>query len=104
PASLENLHALERQVETFTAQTLNLQAELRQLQALARSSALVNTLLDLPQVLAYVMDTVIELTGAERGFVVLRSGATGNLEFAAARGIDREQLKQDDFTISSTIV
>ena len=104
PASLESLHALERQAETFTGQTLNLQAELRQLQALARSSALVNTLLDLPQVLAYVMDTVVELTGAERGFVVLRGGPAGDLEFAAARGIDREQLKQDDFTISSTVV
>lgn len=104
PASLENLRALERQLEAFTAQTLNLQAELRQLQALARSTALVNALLDLPQVLAYVMDTVIELTGAERGFIVLRSRASGGLEFAAARGIDREQLAQDDFTISSTIV
>lgn len=104
PASLENLRALERQLETFISQTVNLHAELRQLQALARSTALVTALLDPPEVLARVMDTVIELTGAERGFIVLRSPASGELEFAAARGIDREQLTQEDFTISSTIV
>lgn len=104
PASLESLRALERQLETFTAQALGLHTELRQLQALASSTALINALLDPPEVLARVMDTVIELTGAERGFIVLRSPATGELEFAAARGIDREQLSRADFTISSTIV
>ncbi|MGQ9887876.1 MAG: GAF domain-containing protein [Aggregatilineales bacterium] len=104
PASLESLRALERQLETFAGQALSLHTELRQLQALASSMALINALLDPPEVLARVMDTVIELTGAERGFIVLRSPATGELEFAAARGIDREQLSRADFTISSTIV
>lgn len=104
PDALESLRGLERQLETFTSQTGDLNTELRQLQALAGSTALINALLDPPEVLARVMDTVIALTGAERGFIVLRNPATGALEFAAARGIDREQLSREDFTISSTIV
>lgn len=104
PASLESLRALNRQLEIFASHTLNLQTELNQLHALASNTAIVTSLLEPAEVLARVMDTVIDLTGAERGFIMLRNRATGELEFTVARGIDREQLDRQDFTISSTIV
>ena len=50
------------------------------------------------------MDTVIQLTGAERGFIMLKNHETGEMEFKIARGLDREQLTEDQFTISRTVI
>lgn len=77
--------------------------ELRQLRALAETTALFHSAHSLDSVLEQVMDTVIQLTGAERGFILLRDDR-GDLQFKIARGIDREQLSRDDFIISRTII
>jgi PAS domain S-box-containing protein len=50
------------------------------------------------------MDNVIELTGAERGYLVLRDEDTGVLEFRVARNLDRETLQRQSFEVSRTIV
>jgi adenylate cyclase len=60
--------------------------------------------LDLPQVLNRVMDKIIEITGAERGYLVLRDEETGKLEFRVARNLDRETLQKQSFQVSRTIV
>jgi adenylate cyclase len=75
-----------------------------QLRALSEVGAAVNSTLDLSEVLNRVMDSVIELTGAERGYLVLRDEATGELEFMVARNLDRETLNQQSFQVSRTIV
>ncbi|MFN8528336.1 MAG: adenylate/guanylate cyclase domain-containing protein [Anaerolineae bacterium] len=93
-AKLEGLHTV------LTAQ----QIELRQLRALADTTAIINSSAGTDEVLNQVMDTVIQLTGAERGYIMLRNSATGAMEFRIARGIDREQLGREDFIISNTIV
>ncbi|HYO89204.1 MAG TPA: GAF domain-containing protein, partial [Candidatus Limnocylindrales bacterium] len=80
------------------------QIELRQLRGLAQTTAVINSTLEPDAVLNQVMDTVIQLTGAERGYILLRNPATSELEFQVARGIDREQLARDDFKVSQTIV
>jgi PAS domain S-box-containing protein len=80
------------------------QIELRQLRALAQTTALLNSSLDVDTVLNTVMDTVVQLTGAERGFILLKNEQTGEIEFRIARGIDREQLGRDDFKVSNTII
>ncbi len=80
------------------------QIELRQLRALAETTALINSSLSTDDVLNQVMDTVIQLTGAERGYIMLKNKFTGEMEFRIARGIDREQLGREDFVVSSTIV
>lgn len=78
--------------------------ELEQLRALAHTTSLVNSTLDLHQVLNEVMDTVIALTGAERGYIVLRDEQTSDLEFRVARNLDRETLEQSAFIVSRTVV
>ncbi len=78
--------------------------ELEQLRALAHTTALINSSLDIHQVLNEVMDTVIALTGAERGYIVLRDEQTGDLEFRIARNLDRETLEQSEFIVSRTVV
>jgi adenylate cyclase len=78
--------------------------EQAQLQALARVGAVVNSTLDLDQVLNRVIDTVIEITGAERGYLVLRDEESGTLQFRVARNMDRQTLRQDSFRVSQTVV
>jgi adenylate cyclase len=78
--------------------------EHQQLSALAKSAEVVNSTLDLPEVLNQVMDMLISLTGAERGFLMLLDEETGELEFKVARNLDREAISGSSFEISRTIV
>ncbi|MCI0343492.1 MAG: sigma 54-interacting transcriptional regulator [Planctomycetales bacterium] len=55
----------------------------------------------LPALLDLIMDSVIELTDAERGFLILREGE--RLEVRAARNINREEIRGPEFTISHSI-
>mgnify|MGYP005842615535 CR=1 FL=1 len=59
--------------------------------------------LDLQTVLDHVMDSVIQLSGAERGFLVLRND-DGGVSVTAARGIDQQTLTSDKFAFSHTII
>ena len=78
--------------------------ELDDLRALAATTRLINSSLDEDSVLNEVMDTAIELTGAERGYIVLRDRATGELRFRVARNAEREDLDASRFTVSQTVV
>ncbi|MGE5220848.1 MAG: PP2C family protein-serine/threonine phosphatase [Omnitrophica WOR_2 bacterium] len=65
-----------------------------------------NSSLDLSEVLNRVMDEVIAVTHAERGFVMLKQGDDrgGQLEFRVARGLDQKTLEDPQFQISRSIV
>jgi adenylate cyclase len=78
--------------------------EKEQLTALYEVSQVVNSTLDLSEVLNIVMDTIISLTEAERGFLMLLDKETGELDFKVARNMDRETLAGSSFEISRTIV
>ncbi len=68
-----------------------------------RLSQTFNSSLDLDEVLSEVIDEVIILLKAERGFVMLLDGSD-NLKFRAARGIDQHTIEEPDFQISRSIV
>jgi sigma-B regulation protein RsbU (phosphoserine phosphatase) len=63
-----------------------------------------NSSLDLDEVLENIMDRVIEVTGAERGFLMLYNDQRNELEFKVARGIDRSDLESPEFQVSTTII
>ncbi len=63
-----------------------------------------NSSLDLDEVLEHVMDRVIEVTRAERGFLMLYNEYTGELEFKVARGLDRKDLESPEFQVSTSII
>ena len=102
--SIDALRRARAQVEALNTRVTSLQSELRQLRGLAETTALINSSLDTSDVLNQVIDKVVQLTGAERGYVVLRNEDSGELEFRVARGLDREALSEDEFIISNTIV
>ncbi len=75
-----------------------------QMEALVEIARAINSSLDLDTVLNEVMDQIIRLTGAERALLMLLDPETGDLEFRAARNIDRETFAEDIFRISRSIV
>jgi len=70
---------------------------------LYRLSQTFNSSLHLDEVLNLVMDEVIAITRAERGFVTLRE-ADGSLVFRAARGMDQKTIDDPQFQISRSVV
>lgn len=80
-----------------------LQTRQRQLDALVGVGHVINSSLGLDSVLNEVIDLVIALMRAERGFIMLRS-EDGEFPIEAARGMDQVNLEKDDFSISETIV
>ena len=112
PGSLRNLRTLKAKVESIAKQISRTQSELKQLRALADTTALITSTLETSVVLNQVMDTVVKLTGAERGYIVLKDRNTGQFDqFRVARGLDTAQLSDGDngsdgneLIVSKTIV
>jgi transcriptional regulator with GAF, ATPase, and Fis domain/pSer/pThr/pTyr-binding forkhead associated (FHA) protein len=81
--------------------------ELRRLLALNKT---LNSELNLRRLLEKVMDTVIQVSGAERGFLILKEtdpaappGSPGELRVKVSRNIDRESIKDARDKISGSI-
>jgi adenylate cyclase len=74
------------------------------LTALYNVSQIVNSTLDLSEVLNLTIDLIIQVTGAERGFLMLIDEDTGELTFRVARNMDRETIAGSSFEISRSIV
>ncbi len=81
PGTLSGLKNIQGELESVAGRLAGDAVELEQLRALAETTALVNSSLDVDQVLNEVMDTVIALTGAERGYIMLRDEFSGEMEF-----------------------
>lgn len=77
--------------------------QLEQLQALTRTSALLTSSLELDEVLETVMDTVVDLTGAERAYLMLHK-ENQPLSIRAARNWDRETIGEQDALFSNSVV
>ena len=63
----------------------------------------INSTLDLDEVLDLVMDQVIAVTGAERGFLMLRA-KDGRMVFRVARGMDHQEVEDPSFQVSRSVV
>ena len=73
------------------------------LQALAGIGQVVNSTLEVDEVLQIVMDTIVRLMGAERGFLMLRD-ERGEMVTRIARNWEQESINKNEFAISRTIV
>ena len=71
--------------------------------ALVGVGSVINSAVGLKRVLEEVMDTIIALMNAERGFLMLKD-KSGELSVQIARGIDHVALTKDSFAISNSIV
>jgi len=99
----EQLSRLADSLTQVRKQAHSLEEERRSLRALASMGQVVNSSIELDEVLQIVMDTIIRLTGAERGFLMLRN-EQGELVIRIARNWDQETLNASEFAISHTII
>lgn len=81
-----------------------LERQQARLSALYDVSSQLGKSLDLDEVLNQVMDAIIQLTGAERGFLMLYDEDTGQLVTRAARNVDQKSIDGDPMNISRTVI
>jgi PAS domain S-box-containing protein len=103
PGTLTSLTNIQADIVALTSRLNEQLIELNRLHALAETSALINSSLGLDEVLNRVMDTVIALTGAERGYIMLRDEESGDLNVQVARNLDKETLEQSAFIVSRSV-
>ncbi len=103
PGTLAGIQSIYTDLDAIAQQLESEQIELAQLRALGQTAELINSTLDLDEVLNGVMTAVIRLTNAERGYLVLRNPDTGEMEFRVARNITGN-LSESEFIVSNTIV
>lgn len=92
----DTLARIGRKLEAFEAEHSNMQA-------LAQIGGVVNSSLELQDVLRIVMDNIVRLTRAERGFLMLRNDQ-GEMVTQVARNWERESIKSAEAATSRTVV
>jgi len=73
------------------------------LEILYKASQAFSSSLNVDEVLVRIMHKVVEVTSAERGFIMLDRGDK-TLEFKVAIGIDNEEIQNPSFEVSRSIV
>ncbi|MBN1284925.1 MAG: GAF domain-containing protein [Anaerolineae bacterium] len=104
PFTTQSMRQMQTQLSDIAHYVDDMQVQLVAYKDLARTSTLINSSLEIDEVLNEVMDTVIALTGAERGYLTLVQENTGELEFKTARNMDRTTLDEADFAVSRSII
>lgn len=97
----ERLQALGEILDQFKADQQNT-AYQKRVAALYEVSKVIGSSLNLQTVLDQVMDAIIQLTGAERGFLMLLND-DAQLAVRVARNFDQETLQPTDVNFSRTI-
>lgn len=94
----------EREREALTTSITNLRREGLELKTLYQIAQTLNSTLEFDEVLSLVMDRVIEVIRAERGFLVLVNQGTGMLEFTIARDKEARTIPRSEFKFSRSTV
>jgi PAS domain S-box-containing protein len=100
----QNLYQLVSNLSRLSRQVMRYEAEHHNLMALADIGQVVNSSLELNEVLRIVMDTIVRLIKAERGFLMLRDEASGQLTMRIARNWEQESINETEFAISRTVI
>jgi adenylate cyclase len=103
PELVEGLKSLENSLERISEILIPFEQRFSHLQALAGIGQVVNSTLEVDEVLQIVMDTIVRLMGAERGFLLLRD-ERGEMVTRIARNWEQESINKNEFAISRTIV
>lgn len=103
PQALEEMKTLETSLERISEVLIPFEQRFIHLQALAGIGQVVNSTLEIDEVLQTVMDTIVRLTEAERGFLMLRD-ERGEMAIRIARNWEQESVNQNESNISRTIV
>ncbi len=103
PRITQCMTQLSGSLTRFGRQVARNDDDLKNMRALADIGQVVNSTLELSDVLRVVMDTIIRLTRAERGFLMLRDNGH-DLTTRIARNWEQESLDPSEFAISRTVI
>lgn len=101
--TLEELSQLESKLHRLAQEVAAFAEERNNLIALTEISQVINSSLELDDVLRIVMDNIIRLTEAERGFLMLRDD-TGQMTTRIARNWEQESLNENEHAVSRTVI
>jgi adenylate cyclase len=99
----DGLQLISNSLMRLANQSSHWKEEQANLYALAEVSQVVNSSLEIDEVLRIVMDTIVRLTGAERGFLMLKN-ETGEFITSVARNWEQESLGSSEYAISRSVV
>ncbi len=103
PNILEDLSSQESRVFDLSKKAMNFINERKNLLAISEIGKAINSSLNLDEVLRIVMDNIIQLTAAERGFLMLHD-PNGNMTTRVARNWEQESLNETEYAVSRTII
>lgn len=103
PGAIKNLEHIDADLRVLEKNLGDEETELAQLRALAATSAMINSSLDQDEVLRSAMSEVAKLTGAERGYIILKNAETGNVEFRVSHDTT-DSKPEGSFGGSNTIL
>jgi len=103
PEAIDGLKELENALSRISEVLVPFEQRFSHLQALAGIGQVVNSTLEIDEVLQIVMDTIVRLTEAERGFLMLRD-EHGEMLMRIARNWEQESINKSEFAISRTII
>ncbi len=101
--TLEGLTQTETSLERLGKLVSDLEGQYGHLMALAQIGQVVNSTLELDGVLRVVMDTIVQLTRAERGFLMLRD-ENNQLVATVARNWEKESINSAESAVSRTVI
>ena len=101
--TVEGLKHLENSLTGISELLIPFEQQFNHLQALAGIGQVVNSTLEVDEVLQIVMDTIVRLMGAERGFLMLRD-EQGEMVIRIARNWEQESINKNEFAISRTVI
>jgi len=99
---IEESDAVKRDSQ-LSEKLLRSQRRLEKLERLTGVTRAMNSTLNLNELLAKIVDSIIALADTDRGFLMLRN-RTGELEFRIARDSRERPLEQTDFEVSRSII
>jgi adenylate cyclase len=101
--AIEGLKELENSLALVSETLIPFEQRYSHLRALAGIGEIVNSTLEVNEVLQIVMDTIVRLTGSERGFLMLRD-ERGEMSIRIARNWEQESINQNESFISRSVV
>jgi PAS domain S-box-containing protein len=101
--TIEELKGIENSLTRVSEALVPFEQQFSHLRALAGIGQVVNSTLEIDEVLQIVMDTIIRLTEAERGFLMLRDDR-GEMSIRTARNWEKASINQNETSISRTVV
>jgi len=103
PNTLEELSQLESRLYRLAQDVAAFTEERKNLIALTEIGQVINSSLELDEVLRIVMDNIVKLTEAERGFLMLRDDS-GQMSTRVARNWEQESLNESEYAVSRTVI